>query len=258
MKTYTIGDVSQRLGISRDTLRFYEKKGMIKPQKQDNGYRSYSYEDIRRLMDILFFRRFNFSIEEINHVLNHGSYHLVIDLVEQKIEEEKRHLEQHRQALTHLQYADRLYMNIDRYTNNYDIRPMPAFYMVDDDYLSKLPEVYDLCYIFEEYNLKGPEPRLADQHMMISAQTASIVKIEHKLGNRIFSLENPCIYTVLESDSRSPCPESLSSVCKWAKANGHKPLGRAYTGYLLNCAKDGKLVYYIEAYFPLISSKQPI
>ena len=33
MKQYTIGDVSKRLGISRDSLRFYEKKGIITPQK---------------------------------------------------------------------------------------------------------------------------------------------------------------------------------------------------------------------------------
>ena len=40
MKQYTIGDVSKRLGISRDSLRFYEKKGIITPQKLENGYRS--------------------------------------------------------------------------------------------------------------------------------------------------------------------------------------------------------------------------
>ena len=39
---YKIGDVSQKLGISRDTLRFYEKKGVIHPEKQENGYRYYS------------------------------------------------------------------------------------------------------------------------------------------------------------------------------------------------------------------------
>ncbi len=34
MKKYTIGEVSDRLGLSRDTLRFYEKKGIIQPEKQ--------------------------------------------------------------------------------------------------------------------------------------------------------------------------------------------------------------------------------
>ena len=42
MKQYTIGDVSKRLGISRDSLRFYEKKGIITPQKLENGYRCYT------------------------------------------------------------------------------------------------------------------------------------------------------------------------------------------------------------------------
>ena len=59
MKQYTIGDVSKRLGISRDSLRFYEKKGIISPQKLENGYRCYSYEDTRKLLDIMFYRRLN-------------------------------------------------------------------------------------------------------------------------------------------------------------------------------------------------------
>lgn len=251
MRTYTIGDVSERLGISRDTLRFYEKKGIIKPQKQDNGYRCYSYDDIRTLMDILFFRRFNFSIDEIRRILHHGSYQLVIDLVEKKIEEEKKHLERHRQALTHLQYADRLYQNIGQYTNNYDIRPIPDFYIVDEDSLSTMPDVYDLCYIFEEYLFKGGQAELTNQHMMISAKTASIVKIDQKLGTHIFHLQNQCIYTVLESDSRSPSSKALNNIHDWALSHGYKPVGNIYSGYLLNCTKNGHTVYYIEVYLPL-------
>lgn len=74
MKQYTIGDVSKRLGISRDSLRFYEKKGIISPQKLENGYRCYSYEDTRKLLDIMFYRRLNFSIEDINRILHQSSF----------------------------------------------------------------------------------------------------------------------------------------------------------------------------------------
>ncbi|HGM3488157.1 TPA: MerR family transcriptional regulator [Clostridioides difficile] len=38
---YTIGQVSKFLGISRDTLKFYEDKGLVNPKKNDeNGYRN--------------------------------------------------------------------------------------------------------------------------------------------------------------------------------------------------------------------------
>ena len=37
-REYLIGDMSEIVGISRDTLRFYEKKGIIKSRKKENGY----------------------------------------------------------------------------------------------------------------------------------------------------------------------------------------------------------------------------
>lgn len=84
MKQYTIGDVSKRLGISRDSLRFYEKKGIITPQKLENGYRCYSYEDTRKLLDIMFYRRLNFSIEDINRILHQSSFGSYYTMIQEK------------------------------------------------------------------------------------------------------------------------------------------------------------------------------
>ena len=42
---YNIGEVSKYLGISRDTLKFYESKGLINPKKNvENGYREIDIE----------------------------------------------------------------------------------------------------------------------------------------------------------------------------------------------------------------------
>ena len=44
---YKIGDVSRILGISTDLLRYYEKKGVVQPQKdKSNDYRYYDTWDI--------------------------------------------------------------------------------------------------------------------------------------------------------------------------------------------------------------------
>ena len=38
-----IGELSRRTGVSRDTLRFYERKGLLEvPARQTNGYRLYA------------------------------------------------------------------------------------------------------------------------------------------------------------------------------------------------------------------------
>ena len=37
-----IGELSVRTGVSRRALRYYEEQGLLLPQRQANGYRSYS------------------------------------------------------------------------------------------------------------------------------------------------------------------------------------------------------------------------
>ncbi|MDO5057378.1 MAG: MerR family transcriptional regulator [Lautropia sp.] len=41
-----IGQFSERTGLSVDTLRYYEKAGLLKPLRADNGYRQYSEADL--------------------------------------------------------------------------------------------------------------------------------------------------------------------------------------------------------------------
>lgn len=54
---YKIGDVANLMGLSRDTLRHYEKRGILTSQRGDNGYRYYTDQDISRLISILYQRK---------------------------------------------------------------------------------------------------------------------------------------------------------------------------------------------------------
>lgn len=66
MNKYKIGEVARILGISTDLLRYYEKKGVVKPEKKaHNDYRYYDAWDINFLVDCLWFKNYGFSIEQI-------------------------------------------------------------------------------------------------------------------------------------------------------------------------------------------------
>lgn len=50
MKTLTIGQAAEELGMSRHTLRYYERIGLLGPVARDTGgRRRYSVEDVQRL-----------------------------------------------------------------------------------------------------------------------------------------------------------------------------------------------------------------
>ena len=65
-----IGELATQAKVSRDTLRFYEKHGLIKPSnRSDAGYRLYSDSDIHRISFILSAKEVGFTLNEIHQLL---------------------------------------------------------------------------------------------------------------------------------------------------------------------------------------------
>jgi len=70
MNTYRIGDVNKLLGLSADTLRYYEKIGLLpKVSRTESGIRQYDDKDISRLKFIQRAQKMNFSLSEIGDLL---------------------------------------------------------------------------------------------------------------------------------------------------------------------------------------------
>ncbi|QBE65264.1 MerR family transcriptional regulator [Pseudoduganella lutea] len=60
-----IGDIAQATGISRDTLRFYEKRGLLTARRSGNGYRDYAPEAVQWLTYIRTAQSLGFTLAEI-------------------------------------------------------------------------------------------------------------------------------------------------------------------------------------------------
>jgi DNA-binding transcriptional MerR regulator/quercetin dioxygenase-like cupin family protein len=55
---FSIGEVSQAVGLAPQTLRLWERERLIKPRRTDRGYRVYTEPDVRRLREIKQLRKF--------------------------------------------------------------------------------------------------------------------------------------------------------------------------------------------------------
>jgi MerR family Zn(II)-responsive transcriptional regulator of zntA len=59
---YRIGELAKACGVKADTLRFYEKNGLISPGiRNESGYRLYGEQDRRRLEFIIRAKSVGFS-----------------------------------------------------------------------------------------------------------------------------------------------------------------------------------------------------
>lgn len=71
---YTIGEMCKRFDLSRSTILYYDKLGLLKATKrQANNYRVYNEEQVTRLEKILMYRDSVVSLKDIDKILNPSS-----------------------------------------------------------------------------------------------------------------------------------------------------------------------------------------
>jgi len=65
-----IGEVAKQVGITVETIRYYEKQGLVKPLgRNSSGYREYSHDTVQHLSFIRRAKELGFSLKEIKELL---------------------------------------------------------------------------------------------------------------------------------------------------------------------------------------------
>ena len=70
---YQIHELAKLFGLHPDTLRYYEEKGLLHPERRENGYRVYHIQDICALNIIRAQRELGVPVEEIGAYLDRRS-----------------------------------------------------------------------------------------------------------------------------------------------------------------------------------------
>ncbi len=78
MEEYSIGEIAKHFNVSTDTLRLYDKKGIVCPERKKNGYRYYSRNKMIALAYVMFLRKAELSLEQIRIILN-ANLELILD-----------------------------------------------------------------------------------------------------------------------------------------------------------------------------------
>lgn len=66
---YTVQQLARLAGVSARTLRWYDKMGLLRPAREQNGYRTYTVREVDRLQQILFYRELGFELAQIPALL---------------------------------------------------------------------------------------------------------------------------------------------------------------------------------------------
>lgn len=69
MSDHTISEAARATGFSVSALRYYEKQGVVTPERKDNGYRSYGDENVEALRFVARGKQLGLTLEEITELL---------------------------------------------------------------------------------------------------------------------------------------------------------------------------------------------
>ncbi len=102
MNQYLISDLAKKTQLSSDTIRFYEKKQLIKASfRAENNYKYYDDETLKRLIFIKRCRSLDMTLHEISQLTEQIQYPKKdCQIIDQLIEEHIQHIETKIKELT--------------------------------------------------------------------------------------------------------------------------------------------------------------
>lgn len=115
---------SELLAVPMDTIRYYEKLGLLQPKRLDNGYREYDEQCANQLKMIVVLKQLGFSLEEIGQLFGLGQQEVTAEcneqavaLFDEKVQQLTATIIFYGQALQQLQFAKSL-IELDKYEQN--------------------------------------------------------------------------------------------------------------------------------------------
>lgn len=122
-----IKEFAQKFHLSTDSIRYYEKMGLLKPTRMENGYRQYDKKCEEALQFILVLKRLGFTLQEIESLLQlqekpvSSECNIVSNaFMQQKIHEISQHILFYQQAYQALTQVQQL-MNENKYEENKEV-----------------------------------------------------------------------------------------------------------------------------------------
>ena len=113
VRTYTISDLATEFEISSRTIRFYEEKGLISPERTKGNQRRYSRRERTRLKLILRGKRFGYSLDEIAEMIGMTDVNMSeVEQIEKSLVYGEKKLVEIREHIRELEFLEEDILNV--------------------------------------------------------------------------------------------------------------------------------------------------
>ena len=264
---YTISQVSKFTGVTIDAIRLYEKEGLICPKRDDNNnYRYYDVELIRRIIFIAFYRKIDVSIPEIAPLITSSSLSDIRSTFDELINSNTKKIEQLRTKIKKLKVLNKSLEELSSNIGIYSLCVMPKCYRmmkkINADTESHKMGAAISSPMFSFGNI-GYKTHFDDEHnptqrymsFVIWENLINTAPIDDAIENLPFVGPCECISTTALGHGNGIIEFDLDGMIKHASSLGYGHLGYYYAFYIYaapggNSYGNGIVDYY-KIYMPV-------
>ena len=264
---YLIGDVANLMGLSRDTLRYYEKRGILSSEKGDNGYRYYTERDISKLIAILYQRKMDIGLDDMETLWTEDdTLNNLTRITGIRLEEEQQAIRKHQQTIARLQITQTDCENINHNLNQVTMQTFPSAYVIVPhttikesvelwfQYAKDYPGL-DMMYAFDEYTWKPDGDSLTTEYkntqLILHQDLKQIVDYESPEQSTPVTKSSLCVSSFRISENRTPSPAAILPMIEWAKKQGLMISHQLYSTFAFQGLHRGHNSYYLQIYIPV-------
>lgn len=260
---FSVGEVSKICNISKKALRFYDKIGLISPDRvsQENNYRFYNRKSLLSVPIIKYYKQMGFKLEEMRAFLEGSTYSMLAKTFRQKIEDLKEMESEIFKMYTSVKDWYDLILEAEMIIEN-DVREVAIKYM----------DSPDLCFMEQEFNynymesiinidwtnyiesinneVTGPviinfpsfKERMEGKSKKVRLLQKTILECQ---PDQLIKFGGHMVVSCYHIGTHETINETYRKICEWTDAHGYKCDEESYERYVTDywtTRKEGQFV----------------
>ncbi|MBF8984138.1 MerR family transcriptional regulator [Lutibacter sp. B2] len=263
---YLIGEVAKIFNISTDTLRYYDKIGLLEPEKyKNNNYRYYSVDQFDYIYMMLLLKELNIPLKDMKDILYTKDVSKFINLMEiqeKDIDNKMEYLKVLKENVKNLKHQ---ITNLDEDTHRILIKTCPAMWAVTVEWNGK-EEDFDYNKMVElNKEIDSEWTSVSRFTMIISKETflnnkgsyryGMISEYESKSSSVEYFPSRSCVFSAYKGEYSHVYSKYLNMI-EWIDKNGFLIDGDTVARSIISlCDKDYKNEYVCEIWIPIKHKK---
>ncbi len=256
---YRIGEVAKILGLSPETLRFFEVKGIVSPQHDPrSAYRYYDSLDVNKLVAYLNYRRMGFTLDKAVLLVSGRD----LSFLRGELDQQRAAITAERERLARVQSRveclSSALESMERLRGNLEIKRCPSlcFFANQDDRAFRISEstVRDTRLWLRELPTAFPYALLEWSGPGTKVQWGFAKPFSEgapKTGSVLIPPES-CLHGFFLVPEGDPLfAEAREAMVKWSLAHEETLSGRPHGTILHELEKEGKTYRLFELYAPI-------